>query len=167
MCPRNWLHGLERLPRDDGFRTGEAQARPKTIVFIATFLFLATIIAFVTGESLLFPNALLDKLWKFNPEGAALFHSIGRVSGVLLLALGVVTFLAALGLLRGQPWAWWFGVFLFAVDACGNIVSYFLTHDALRSLTGALISTTFLLFLCRDSVRDYCLRQTLTPNHKP
>ena len=88
-------------------------------------------------------------------------------SGVFLLALGVGTFVAALGLLRGQQWAWWFGVVLFATDACGNIISYFLTHDALRSLTGAIVSATFLLFLCRDSVRSYFLRQALTPNHKP
>jgi hypothetical protein len=110
--------------------------RPKTIVVVTTFLFAATIVAFITGESLLFPNALLDYMWKFNPQGAALFHSIGRVSGVFLLALGVGTFFAALGLLRGLRWAWWFGVFLFGIESCGNVVSYFLTHDALRSGAG-------------------------------
>src|SRR6476646_8757176 len=97
-CRRNWPHGLERLPRDDA-TTSVKPYRPKTIAVVASFLFAATIIAFITGESLLFPNALLDKLWKFNPEGAALFHSIGRLSGVFLLALGVGTFFAALGLL--------------------------------------------------------------------
>jgi hypothetical protein len=141
--------------------------RPGTIPVIATFLFAATVIAFITGESLLFPNALLDRMWKFNPQGAALFHSIGGVSGVFLLALGVGTFFAARGLLGGQRWAWWFGVFLFGVDSCGNVISYFLAHDALRSATGAIISGTFLLFLCRPSVRSYFLRQALTPNHKP
>ncbi len=141
--------------------------RPKPIVVIATFLFAATVVAFVVGESLLFPNTLLDKLWKFNPAGAALFHSVGRVSGVFLLALGVGTFFVALGLLRRQQWAWWFGVVLFAIDACGNIVSYFLTHDALRTLTGVIVSATFLFFLCRDSIRNYFLRHALTPNHKP
>ena len=140
---------------------------PRAIVVIVTFLFVATIIALITGESLLFPNALLEYMWKFNPQGAALFHSIGRVSGVFLLALGIVTFFAALGLLRGRLWAWWFGVLLFSTDVCGNIVSYFLTHDALRSIAGAIISATFLFFLCRHSVRDYFLRQALTPNHNP
>jgi hypothetical protein len=157
---------LECLLHDDA-TTGRERHRPKTIVVIATFLFAATIVAIITGESLLFPNALLDNLWKFNPEGAALFHSIGRASGVFLLALGVGTFFAALGLLRGRQWAWWFGVFLFAIDASGNIVSYVLTHDALRSGTGALISSTFLFLLCRHPVRRYFLRQALTPNHKP
>jgi uncharacterized membrane protein (DUF2068 family) len=62
-------------------------------------------------------------MWKFNPQGAALFHSMGRVSGVFLLAMGVGTFFAALGLLRGQRWAWWFGVFLSCIESCGNVVS--------------------------------------------
>jgi len=141
--------------------------RPKAIVIVAAFLFGATVLAFITGESLLFPNALLDYMWRFNPEGTAVFHSIGRVSGVFLLALGAGTFFAALGLLRGRPWAWWFAVFLFAIDASGNIVSYFFVHDALRSIAGAIVSGTFLFFLCRDSVRGYFLRQALTPNHKP
>jgi hypothetical protein len=60
--------------------------------------------------------------------------------------------------------------FLFAatiINSCGNIVSYFLSHDALRSTTGAIISATFLFFLCRHSVRNYFLRQALIPNHKP
>ena len=124
-------------------------------------------VAFIIGESLLFPNALLKYMWRFNPEGAVVFHSIGRISGVFLLALGAGTLFAAIGLLRGRPWAWWFAVFLFAIDSSGNVVSYFLVHDALRSICGTIISGTFLFFLCRESVRGYFLRQMLTPNHKP
>jgi len=143
------------------------RVRPKTVLVISSFFFFASLIAFVVGVSLLFPNPLLDHLWKLNPEGAVLFHSIGPISGVFLIALAVAILAAARDLLRGRLWAWWFGVALFAMDACGNIVSYFVIHDALRSGTGAIISSTFLYFLCRDSVRRYFLRQALTPNHKP
>src|SRR5579859_1646711 len=107
------------------------QSRPKTIPIVAAFLFVATAIASIAGVSLLFPNRLLHLLWKLNPEGAVLFHSIGPVSGVSLLALAAGTFAAARGLLAGRRWAWWFSVALFAIDACGNVVSYFLIHDAL------------------------------------
>ena len=132
-----------------------ARQRPKTVVIVAAFLFAATIVAFIIGESLLFPNALLDYMWRFNPEGAAVFHSIGRISGAFLLALGVGTFFAARGLLRGRSWAWWFAVILFAIDSSGNIVSYFFVHDALRSISGMIISGIFLFFLCREPVRGY------------
>jgi hypothetical protein len=141
--------------------------RPGTVPVVAAFLFFATVIASVVGVSLLFPNRLLDRLWKLNPEGAVLFHSIGPVSGVFLLALAVGTLAAARGLLAGRRWAWWFSVALFAIDAAGNIVSFFLIHDALRTATGALISSAFLIALCRPTVRRYFLRQELTPNHKP
>jgi hypothetical protein len=141
--------------------------RPKTISIVAAFLFLATLIALIVGFFQLFSNPLLDRLWKFNPEGAALFCSLGPPAGVFLLALGVGTFGAAFGLLAGRRWAWWFAAALFAVDACGNVVSYFLIHDALRSLTGAIISSVFLFSLCRSRIRHYFRRHQLTPNHKP
>jgi hypothetical protein len=141
--------------------------RPVTVSVVAAFLFFATIIASVVGVSLLFPNRLLDRLWTLNPEGAVLFHSIGPASGLFLLVLAVGTLAAARGLLAGRRWAWRFSMALFGVDAAGNIVSFFLIHDALRASTGAIISSGFLLALCRPSVRRYFLRQELTPNHKP
>jgi hypothetical protein len=140
--------------------------RPRTIPIVAAFLFFATVIAFVVGVSLLFPNRLLDRLWSLNLEGAVLFHSIGPVSGVLLVVLAIGTLAAARGLLAGRRWAWWFSVALFAIDAAGNIVSFFLIHDALRTAAGAIISSAFLIALCRPTVRRYFLRQELTPNHK-
>lgn len=142
------------------------QSRPKTIPIVSAFLFAATVIASVVGVSLLFPNRLLDRLWKLNLEGSILFHSIGPVSGVFLLALAAGTFVAARGLLDGRRWAWWFSVALFAIDACGNVVSYCLIHDALRSATGAMVSSLFVFALCRSPVRRYFLRQELTPKHK-
>src|SRR5437868_8026131 len=115
--------------------------RPGTIYIVAAFLFFATVIASVVGVSLLFPNRLLDWLWKLNPEGAIFFHSIGPISDVFLLVLALGSFAAARGLLIGRHWAWRFSVALFAIDAAGNIVSFFLIHDALRAAAGAIISS--------------------------
>ena len=133
--------------------------RPKTVPIVAAFLFAATVIAVVVGVSLLFPNRLLDRLWTLNPAGAVFFHSIGRVAGVFLLALGATTLASARGLLRGRTWAWCVAVTLFAIDACGDIVSYLLIHDALRTITGVVISSAFLYSLCRRRVRDYFFSQ--------
>jgi len=132
--------------------------RPLPVMVIAGFLFFATAIALIVGVSLLFPNPLLDRLWEFNRPGAVLFRSIGRISGVFLLALAGGTLTAARGLLGGRRWAWWFATILFASDFSGNIVSYFLVHDALRALVGALISSAFFFMLMRQDVRLYCSR---------
>ena len=139
-------------------------SRPTPVPVIAVFLFAATAIAAVVGVSLLFPNRLLDTLWKLNPAGAVFFHSVGPVAGVFLLALGAAMCGAARGLLRGRKWAWWFAFVLFTIEACSNLASYFLIHDALRAITGFVISAAFLFFLCLRQVRDYFFRPSLVPD---
>jgi uncharacterized membrane protein (DUF2068 family) len=141
--------------------------RPLSVTIVAAFLFLATVIAVVVGISLLFPNPLLDRLWELNKPGAALFHSIGRLSGLFLLASGCATLAAGFGLLRGRHWAWWFAVLLFAIDGAGDVISYFLIHDARRTVIGVIVSSVFIYLLCRRDVRSYFLRNALTPNHNP
>lgn len=136
------------------------RSRPKTVAMVAAFLFAATVIAVVVGCSLLYPNRLLDHLWTLNPAGAVFFHFMGRISGVFLLALGAATFAAARGLLRGHTWAWRFAVALFAIDGCGDIISYFVIHDAFRTVTGIVVSSVFLYSLCRRHVRDYFFSQS-------
>lgn len=87
MYPRSWPRGLKSLPADERPLSAD-RPRPKTVPFVAAFLFAATVIASIVGVSLLFPSRLLETMWKLNPEGGILFHSIGALSGVLLLVLG-------------------------------------------------------------------------------
>jgi hypothetical protein len=142
------------------------RSRPWPVSIVVAFLFAATVIAVVISVSLLFPNRLLDALWKLNPAGALFFHSIGPISGVFLLVLGAATLASARGMLRGHKWAWWFAVALFAVEACSNLVSYSVIHDALRTIAGFVISFAFLYVLCRRSVRDYFFLPRGTPSNK-
>jgi hypothetical protein len=141
--------------------------RPLFVSVVAAFLFLAAVIAAMVGISLLHPNRLLEWLWQLNPRGAALFRSVGPMSGVFLLALGCGTLAAGFAFLRGHCWAWRFAVALFAVNATGDVVSYLLIHDALRALAGVLVSCVFLWLLGRNDVRRYFFRNQLTPNHSP
>ena len=141
--------------------------RPLFVTIVAAFLFLATVVAVVVGISLLHPNRLLGWLWQLNPQGAAYFRSIGPMSGVFLLALGSATLAAGFAFLRGRRWAWWFAVALFAVNATGDVASYFLVHDAPRALAGILVSGVFLCLLGRNDVRGYFFRNRLTPNPSP
>jgi hypothetical protein len=129
------------------------ETRPKAVTVVAAFLFIATAIALVVGESLLFPNRLLDRLWELNKPAAAAFRSMGRIAGVPLVLLGVGTFAAALGLLRRRRWAWWFAVILFAINGIGDLVSLVATGDWVRSASGVVISSAFLWTLCARRVR--------------
>jgi len=130
--------------------------RPISILIVAAFLFLATAIACIVGISLLFPNPLMNRLWELNKPGAELFHAIGRVSGVFLLALACGTWAAARGLLRGRRWAWWFAIVLFTVNGMGDVISYFAVHDTLHSAGGVAVAAVFIYLLCRRDVRTAC-----------
>jgi hypothetical protein len=124
-------------------------------VIVAGFLFVAAALAAVVGTSLLFPSRVLERLWEINPAAAPAFHAYGRISGLLLLALGLATFTAARSLLYGKRWAWWFAVALFAVNGLGDVVSFLATRDAMRSISGVTIAVVFLYFLTRAPVRRY------------
>lgn len=134
---------------------GSSPLRPKAIAVTAGFLFAATAIAVVVGSSLLFPGKLLDWMSQFNRPGMAAFQTLGRFSGLLLLALGLGTAAAARGLLRGRVWAWWFAVILFAVNGFGDLVAFYVTRDTLRSVSGIAVCSAFLYALSRHRVRFY------------
>jgi hypothetical protein len=130
-------------------------SRPKAVAIIAGFLFAATLFAAIVGWALLVPGKLIEWLAQFNQPGMAAFQVLGRWSGTLLLALAGGTFTAAMGLLRGKKWAWWFAVVLFLINACGDLVSFFITRDWLKSASGIAICTAFLFALSRDRVLRY------------
>ena len=134
------------------------EQRPKAVPIVAAFLFAATAIAAVVGASLLFPNTLLDRLWQLNKPGAAAFRALGRISGILLLLLGAGTCAAAVGLLQRKKWAWWFALVLFAISGSGDVVSFIVTADWLRSAAGVVICSAFLYSLSRCRVRRYFKR---------
>jgi len=129
--------------------------RPKTVPVVAGFLFLATAIAAVVGASLLFPGPLLDRLWELNKPGEAAFRAMGKISGLLLLGLGVGTALAGAGMLKGRRWAWRLAVALFVVNGCGDVVGFIATGDWLRSGSGVAVAAAFLWALTRVQVRRY------------
>jgi hypothetical protein len=129
--------------------------RPKKVTLIAAILAIATAIAVVVGTSLLFPNALLDRVWEFNQPLASAFKPWSKPMSVFLFLVAVGTSCAAAGLWKGRPWAWWFAVALFSVDACGDAIRGFVTGEIWKSATGAGVSLGFLYLLCRSDVRRY------------
>jgi len=129
--------------------------RPKTVPIVAAFLFFATAIAVVAGVSLLFPSPLMDRLWTLNKPAEATFRSLGRISGLPLLAIAAVTWAAGIGMVQRKKWSWWLAVVLFAISGIGDAVSVTVTGDWLRSASGVVISGVFIYALSRRRVREY------------
>lgn len=129
--------------------------RPRTVTVVSICLFIAAAVAFIVGASLLFPNRVMDWLWKLNKPAEAVLRPTGRLSALALLALGVGTFAAGKGLLQGSRWAWWFAVVLFVVNGIGDVVSFIVTGDWLKSASGVVVALGFLWALSRADVRRY------------
>ena len=116
---------------------------------VAGFLFLATLIAIVVAISLLFPGTFLDRIWNLNPSAYAAFHVLGKLSGVILLVLGVGTGTTAFGLLRQRRWAWWLALVLFSANGLGDLVNLLIGGDRWKSAAGTLIAAAFVFLLVR------------------
>jgi uncharacterized membrane protein (DUF2068 family) len=129
------------------------QPRPKPVVVVSIFLFGAAVTSILVAAALLLRGTLLVRLSQLNEPGMALFQRLDGWAVILMFALGAGTFMAAVGLLRGKKWACWFAVILFAVNAFGDLTSFLITRDAVRTISGVLISASFLLVLCRRDVR--------------
>jgi hypothetical protein len=125
-----------------------------TVRVIAAFMFFATAMALLAGSSLLFPGPLLDAMWELNPDAHAVFETVGPAMGILLLLLGVATCATGLGLLRHKMWAWVVALAIFAINACGDLVTLFWRRDLLRGGSGILIAGAFLFLLTRPRVRN-------------
>ena len=123
--------------------------RSTTASVVAAFLLLATSIATLVAVSLLVPGTPLDRIWYLNQPAYVVFKTLGRVSGLLLLILGVCTAAAAFGLLRGRRWARWLAIGLFGANGIGDLVSMAISGDRLRSTAGALIAGAFVFLLVR------------------
>ena len=73
---------------------------------VAAFLFFATVIAFLTGLSLLFPAFAWDGMWSLNPSAHHVFEKLGPVLAIFLLLVGTATCAIAIGFLKRKKWAW-------------------------------------------------------------
>ena len=130
-------------------------ARPAAVAVISAFAWAATALSALVAVMLLAPSPKFAWIWNLNPPAHAAFSAHARVAGVLLLALAVVSAGTARGLLRGRRWAWFVSLATFAANGLGDVVSFFITHDWLRSASGVLIATVFLFLLFRPSVRAW------------
>jgi hypothetical protein len=120
---------------------------------LAALLFLAALVALVTGLALAFPDPMWQPMWNLNHEAYVSFRRIGTASEVFLFSLAVISGATAVGLLLRRRWAWWVALLLFAVNGAGDGVSLMRTGDVLRFGSGVAIASGFVLLLMLPPVR--------------
>ena len=132
---------------------GDNIARPIPVAIVAAFLWIAMLIGLVVGVALLFAGTFLDRMWVYNRPAHAAFQTVGKTSGVGFLVLGLIVGVTAGGLSCGRRWAWWLAILIFALNGIGDLIGLIATRDLLRSGSGIVIATGFLVVLLRRDVR--------------
>lgn len=113
----------------------------------AFFAFGATMCA-LTIALLLFPGSVLDSLWRLNPEAHAAFHSLGKLSILLMFGVGGACAAAAVGLWRGSRWGVRLAIVILSINLIGDFLNALLRHDY-RALIGLPIGGAMIFYLTR------------------
>jgi hypothetical protein len=83
----------------------------------------------------------------------SLLGGIGIAIGAVLLALAIVSFVVAYGLLKGRGWAWTITVILSIISIVLNVIS--IAAGNLASIISIIISGIILYYLYRPHVKAY------------
>lgn len=117
---------------------------------LALFFAFGTCMCALTIGLLLFPGGSLDSLWRLNPEAHAAFQLMGRLSILLMAAVGVACALAAIGLARNARWGCSLGILILVVNLVGDLTNAFVRHD-LRTLIGVPIASAIIFYLALEA----------------
>jgi hypothetical protein len=133
--------------------------RPAGVTVVAVLQLAAAAIACVVSFSLFAPGTVLDRMWGLNPQVHAAFADHAMQVATILLLVGLLSAAAAVGLLRGQLWAWLLSVTLFGINALGDVVSLAIARDWFQSLAGIVIDAAFLYQLLQTNARRFFLQR--------
>lgn len=128
---------------------------PGTVILIGIVMFIAAGLAAWVAYSLIFSDEMFLTLVEMTRPGLMFILERSRLFGALFALLALIVAYGAMEFLRGRKWAWWFAVVLFAVNGCGDVISFFATHDLARSAGGIAVVTAFLVLLSSHGVRSY------------
>jgi hypothetical protein len=120
---------------------------------LAALLFLAALIALITGLSLAFPRPAFIGLWSLNRDAYDSFTHLGWVAIAVVLALACIAAATAVGLMLHKRWAWFIALLLFVSNGAGDLISLIRTHNALRFGSGIAIATAFIVLLTLPQIR--------------
>ncbi|HEV8386546.1 MAG TPA: hypothetical protein VGQ03_02880 [Nitrososphaera sp.] len=138
-------------------------SRPTGVTIIAILNIIGGIIMLFAGLGMVALGALVPMLPPSTfqqPQnmlpGAALSaiptSVLGGVGGVII-ALGILSFVVAYGLLKGRPWAWTLTIALSIISIALNAIS--LVAGNMGAIVSIAISGVILYYMYRPHVKEY------------
>lgn len=130
----------------------EGKSRPRGITALSIFFAVGALISFTASMALLFPASFLEPMWRLNPRARTGLNSMGSGAIVLLLAVCVCCFTAAVGLWRGARWGHRVAATLIAINLIGDVTNTLLGTEP-RAIVGVPIASLILWYLLSKRVR--------------
>ena len=128
--------------------------RPVGVLIVGIFALAGTVVAILTGTSIVHPGTFLDAIWNLNPTAHQQFAFLGKLAGYLLFAIAAIMATTGYGLLQGFKWAWWLAVATFAVNGVGDTINIFI-GEPLKGIAGLLVAGMFLFVLLRPATETF------------
>jgi hypothetical protein len=128
--------------------------RPVSVLIIGIFALTGTVVAILTGISIIWPGTFLDAMWNLNRTAHQQFAVLGKLAGYLLLGIAPIIATTGYGVLKGFKWAWWMAVAIFAVNGAGDAINIFI-GEPLKGIAGLLVAGIFLFLLFRPATKAF------------
>jgi hypothetical protein len=122
------------------------------LTVVGIFLCFGATMASLAGTTLIWRGTPLDRIWSLNVEAYRELEPLGRIVGIVFLALAVALAAAATGWFRRRLWGWRLAVGIIATQILGDLANL-LRGDFLRGGAGCVIASALLFYLLRPQVR--------------
>lgn len=126
--------------------------RPWGVLLMGIFFAIATCILVSVGLALLFPESVMEVVWKAYPARRALLLPHREWLGPGFLTLAVAMASAGAGCVLQRKWGWWLAVAIFALNGLGDAAQIVLGHYV-EGAIGVAAAGTILFYLSRPRVR--------------
>jgi len=123
------------------------------IAALGVFWVFGATMAALAGGTLTWPGTTLDRMWVLNRPAYESLAPLGHLVGPLFLLLSGLLLVTAVAWFRRSRWGWRLGVAILSVQVTGDAVNL-VRGDYLRGVTGVVIASGLLVFLCQRRVRE-------------
>jgi hypothetical protein len=136
-----------------------ARTRPTGVTIIALLNIIGGIIMVIAGLALVAIGAVFTSLPLSTQQSmstsvaSAFFGVIGSALGAVIIALGIVSFIVAFGLMKGKQWAWTVTIILSIISIALNVIS--MVSGNTGGIVSIIISGVILYYLYRPHVKAY------------
>jgi hypothetical protein len=127
---------------------------PVGIKLLSIFFAFGAAICLITIVALLLPGGVLEPIWRLNPDAHTALQTIGKLSIVLMIVVGLACASAAIGLATRARWGRQLAIGILSFNLLGDLVNAFVRHD-FRTLIGLPIGGAMIAYLLvRGRVED-------------